>query len=251
MSAFASRLAARNLGYRIGGRTVLDDISFELGDGALVALLGANGAGKTTLLRLLLGLLAPSSGEVLLEGKPLSFYRRKETGRRIAYVPQSHAPIFPYLVGDVVALGRLPWATVGRGLSASDRQAAEAAMARLSIVHLSQRPYTQLSGGERQSVLIARALAQGARVLIMDEPATGLDFGQQLRLAEIMRGLAREGLTVLSTTHDPIRARTSFDRAIMLDHGKVFADGNVADIINESAVRTIYDLGDGRFPPLT
>lgn len=241
----SARLEARGLGYRIGDRVVLDAVSLALREGDLVALLGANGAGKTTLLRLLLGLVRPGAGAVLLEGRPIGSWRRGAIGQRLAYVPQGHVPVFPYLVREVVSLGRLPAATTGRGLTAEDRRVADAAMERLGIGALANRPYTQLSGGERQGVLIARALAQGARTLILDEPATGLDFGQQLRLGAILRGLSREGLAILSTTHDPLRARTSFDRAILLQEGRVLADGPAGDVITDAAVRTLYRLPPG------
>jgi len=222
------RLVARDICCRIGCRPVLDRVSLSLHDGDLVALIGANGAGKTTLLRILLGLQKPASGDVLLGQRPLSSYRRAEIGQCLAYVPQAHAPVFPYLVEEVVALGRLPAAAIGRGLRHEDRRIAAAAMERVGIAHLSRRPYTQLSGGERQSVLIGRALAQGARILILDEPSTGLDFGQQLRLSSILRDLAGDGFAILATTHDPLRARSAFDRVVMLYQGRVLADGPAA-----------------------
>lgn len=245
----AGPLAARDIGYRVAGRDVLRSVSFSLRGGDLVALLGANGAGKTTLLRILLGLQKPASGTVLLEQRPLASYTRSAIGQRLAYVPQAHVPVFPYRVSQVVELGRLPAAPTGRTVSTEDRRVALSAMQRLSIAHLSDRPYTQISGGERQSVLIARALAQGARILILDEPATGLDFGQQIRLAAILRGLARDGFIVLSTTHDPIRARTSFDRAILLHQGRVLADGAADGVITDEAIRQLYDLHAGQGLP--
>lgn len=235
-------LVARGLCHRIGGRIVLDDVSLALADGDLAALLGANGAGKTTLLRILLGLQHPGSGQVLLDGRPLGTIRRAAIAQRLAYVPQAHVPVFPYRVGDVVALGRLAGATFGRGLSPDDRRIADAALQRLGIARLADRPYTQLSGGERQSVLIARALAQGARILILDEPATGLDFGQQLRLSAMLRSLANEGYAILSTTHDPLRARTAFDRVVMLQQGRVIEDGPAALTITDDAIRRLYGL---------
>jgi len=244
-----ARLSARDIGYRIGNREVLSSVTLELGDGDLVALLGANGAGKTTLLRILLGLQKPSAGIVYLEQRPLSTYRRKAIGQRIAYVPQGHVPVFPYLTRQIVELGRLPDSVTGRAVTPDDRRLAVAAMERLSIGHLADRPYTQLSGGERQSVLIARALAQGAQTLILDEPATGLDFGQQLRLTAVLRSLADDGYCIMATTHDPIRARTAFDRAIMLHRGQILIDGPTNEVINEAAIRKLYDIGVGQVLP--
>lgn len=236
------RLEAEALRFRIGARLVLESVSLALREGDLVALLGANGAGKTTLLRLLLGLHRPAAGRVLLDGRPLDAWRRTAIARRLAYVPQAHNAVFSYLVRDVVALGRLSAAPFGRATSTEDRRHAAISMERLGIGHLADRPYTQLSGGERQAVLIARALAQGARILILDEPATGLDFGQQLRLGAILRGLSDDGFAILATTHDPIRARAAFGRVVMLHQGRILADGPAAVTVTDDAVRTLYGL---------
>ncbi|GBQ26128.1 ferrichrome ABC transporter ATP-binding protein [Gluconacetobacter sacchari DSM 12717] len=234
------------LSFARGGRTVLDGVSFVMGPGEMVALLGPNGAGKTTLLRLLLRLLRPRSGRVLLDGRPVAAMTRRVLATHLAYVPQGHGVVFPYRVRDVVALGRLAGgAMLAPVVPAADREAAEQAMARLAIGHLAGRSYAALSGGERQAVLIARALAQGARLLVLDEPETGLDYGQQQRLSDLLRRLAAEGYGILATTHDPVRAARIFSRAILMREGRIVADGVAADALSARAIADLYRGNDG------
>ncbi|MFS3134979.1 ABC transporter ATP-binding protein [Gluconacetobacter sacchari] len=234
------------LSFARGGRTVLDRVSFVMGPGEMVALLGPNGAGKTTLLRLLLRLLRPRSGRVLLDGRPVAAMTRRVLATHLAYVPQGHGVVFPYRVRDVVALGRLAGgAMLAPVVPAADREAAEQAMARLAIGHLAGRSYAALSGGERQAVLIARALAQGARLLVLDEPETGLDYGQQQRLSDLLRRLAAEGYGILATTHDPVRAARIFSRAILMREGRIVADGVAADALSARAIADLYRGNDG------
>ncbi|GBQ85363.1 ferrichrome ABC transporter ATP-binding protein [Gluconacetobacter johannae DSM 13595] len=234
-------LAMDRIGFSRDGRPILQDVSFAVGAGEMVALLGANGAGKTTILRLLLRLLHPGRGKVLLDGRSLAGMGRRELASRVAYVPQGHAVTFPYKVRDVVALGRLAETMFSPIVSAGDRAAADAAMGHLAIGHLADRSYAALSGGERQGVLIARALAQGARILVLDEPETGLDYGQQRRLFDLMRHLAGEGYTVIATTHDPLRAARTFTRAILLRRGRIMEDGPAGQVLSEQTIATLYD----------
>nr|AAY90139.1 ABC-type Fe3+ transport system ATP-binding component [Gluconacetobacter diazotrophicus PA1 5] len=188
-----THLVVESLSFSRDGRRVLDDVSFAMRAGEGVALLGPNGAGKTTYPAPVLRLLRPRAGRILLDGQPIMGMARRDLASRVAYVPQGHAVAFPYRVRDVVALGRLAAGTmVSPFVSAADRAAAGQAMDHLAIGHLADRSYAALSGGERQSVLIARALAQGARLLVLDEPETGLDYGQQLRLFDMLRRLAGE-----------------------------------------------------------
>ncbi|WP_323991367.1 ABC transporter ATP-binding protein [Nguyenibacter sp. L1] len=241
-----SGLEARQVGFRRQGRWVLEDVSLTLRPGELVALLGPNGAGKTSLLRLLLRLSRPDAGRILLDGRDIAGLTRRHLAGRVAYVPQGHAVAFPYRVADVVALGRLAGGTMlAPFASAADHRAAAEAMARLAIGHLAERAYVTLSGGERQSVLIARALAQGARLLVLDEPEAGLDYGQQRRLFGLLRDLAAGGYAILATTHDPLRAARVFSRAVLLRGGRVLADGPAAAILSEDAISDLYD----RVPP--
>jgi len=235
-------LRAENLGYRLGQRLILQDISLTLNAGDNIALLGANGAGKSTLLRLLLGLLRPSSGQVQLGNQPLSALSRRAIAQQLAYVPQSHVPSFPYTAEHIVAQGRLPATGLGRAPGAADRDAVSQALAQLGIEALRERLYTELSGGERQLVLIARALVQQARIIILDEPITGLDFGHQLRLLALLQRLAEQGLCVLSSSHRPEQALAASNRVLVLHDGRLIADGAPAAVIDSDLMQRLYHV---------
>ncbi len=237
----APPLAASGLAFRRGGRLILNDVSLALASGRMTALLGPNGSGKTTLLRILLGLLRPHLGDVRLHGVPLRTLGRAAIAREIAYVPQQHVPVFPYPAIEVVALGRLPATLLQRGVADADRRIAHSCLERLGIAHLAHRPYTELSGGERQTVILARALAQGARILVLDEPAAGLDHGQRLRLRAISRSLANDGYTMLATTHDPVDLGARFDDAILLRDSRIMFAGDAGGVTDEM-IRALYDL---------
>ncbi len=238
----APALQLRDLHFAYRGRAALRGVSFNVDHGEVVSLLGANGAGKSTLLRLVLGLLKPSSGEVLLAGAPILRMARRDVARQIAYVPQAHVPPFPFEVREVVMLGRL----AETGLFASPRPADRAVVAecleRLGVAHLARRPYTEISGGERQLTLIARALAQGARLLILDEPMTGLDFGHQIRLLEGLRGLAAENYGILMTTHHPDHALAASTRAVLLKDARVLGDGPPRLTVTPEAIFRLYGV---------
>jgi len=234
-------LACRDVAFRRGRRVVLRNVTMGIAAGRRTALLGANGSGKTTLLRILLGLLRPASGTVLLNGVSLDRMSRKEAARQIAYVPQEHTPVFPYRAADVVAMGLIPADPIWGAARAGHRAAAVAAMERAAVPHLADRPYTELSGGERRSVLIARALAQGTRILLLDEPVAGLDYGQQLRLQKILHGLAAEGYAILATSHDPLRLGDEFDDAILLREGSVAWNGAASEVTSQM-IDTLYGI---------
>lgn len=238
-------LGMHHVGLHRQGRRVLDDVSLEIGAGRMTGLLGPNGAGKSTLLRLLLGLLRPDTGRVVLDGRDLSTCARREIARRIAYVPQGHMSLFPYIVRDVVALGRVSYSPFARHVGREDMAIVAEALERLSISHLAERPYTDLSGGERQAVLIARALAQGGPILVLDEPETGLDYGQQQRLYGLLRELATDGYAIMATTHDPLRAAVAFDHAVLLRHGRVMESGPAAQVLDAEGIARLYarDVG--------
>lgn len=221
--------------------TVLKGINLDITRGEVVTLLGPNGCGKSTLIKLILGLYRPGEGHIFLDGVDIAGLDPKTIARTIAYVPQIHRSSFPYTVTDIVLMGRIPHKTFFYRYSKEDMDIAEDAMKRLSISHLARRPYTELSGGERQLAVVARAIAQGAKTFIMDEPATGLDYGNQLRLLEEIVRLSREGYTFIKSTHSPEHALWVADRAVMLRHGSIMTDGRCDKIINSDTLFKLYD----------
>jgi iron complex transport system ATP-binding protein len=233
-------LKATALHFKFGSRTVLSCVDLAVKHGEILALLGVNGAGKTTLLRCLLGLLTPDSGQIILDDSPLTSLSARQIAHSLAYVPQAHAAPFPYSVREIVTLGRLPHHGPFSGPSDADREAVEGALDQLGIQPLANRPYTEISGGERQLALIARALAQGARTLIMDEPVSGLDFGHQMRLLSRIERLAADGYAILKTTHHPDHALACATRVALLHEGRIEADGPAAEVLSPAAIRRLY-----------
>jgi iron complex transport system ATP-binding protein len=221
-------------------RTVGSGLDVALSTGEVLALLGPNGGGKTTLLKTLLGLLKPKAGEVRLGGKPLDNYSIRERARVVAYVPQVHISTFAFTVETVVLMGRTAHGSLFSRPSGQDRAVAQAALARFGIAALASRPYTMISGGERQLVLLARALAQEPQFIVLDEPTASLDFGNQGKVMREIRALAKSGHGVLFTTHDPNHALRAADRAYLLREGTRIADGPVATVLNREQLEALY-----------
>ena len=232
----------RHLSYVRRGRPVLTDINLTIAPGEVVALLGANGAGKTTLLRTVMGFEQATSGEALFGGKPIMAWSRRALAQRLAYVPQVHVVPFPYTVQDVVMMGRLPHRGWWRAPTAVDEAAVAEALQAMSLAALAGRAYSEISGGERQRCLIARALAQGADVLVLDEPTTGLDFGHQTRLLAVLDALAAMGKTVLWTTHHPEQAMRISHRVAWLHDGGVLAVGMPAEVVTAEMIAAVYAI---------
>lgn len=239
-------LSTSHLAFAHGHRLVLEDVSLQLHPGESVALLGANGSGKSTLIRLLLGILKPLRGEIRLGGSDLHALSAKERARRLAYVPQDHGAVFPFLVRDVVLMGRMPHQSWLGAASTHDRKRAEAALARLGIGSLAERSYLELSGGQRQLVIIARALAQETPILILDEPVTGLDYGNQHRLMAQIRGLADSGYAILQSSHYPEHALATANRVILLKDGRVLADGPPLEVLHPEHLHALYEIDTER-----
>ncbi|QGY40511.1 ATP-binding cassette domain-containing protein [Pseudodesulfovibrio cashew] len=233
-------IRAENIRFAYGEAPVLNSVSFTIGKGELVSILGPNGCGKTTLLKILLGLNAPGSGQVFLDGVPLSRMNRKRLARMVAYVPQVHTPSFPYPVKEVVKMGRMPHKPFFALFSRDDEDIACQALEKMGILHLKDKPYTRISGGERQLTLIARALAQGARIFILDEPLNGLDYGNQLQLLEQLHELCAEGYTFIKSTHFPEHALWVADHVIMLKDGVIHADGAPGEVITGENLFSLY-----------
>src|SRR5262245_12442784 len=221
-------------------RVVGVGLDVRLVKGEVLALLGPNGGGKTTLLKTLLGLLLPKAGEVRLDGRALSSHSVRERARHIAYVPQTHVATFAFPVEAVVLMGRTAHGNLFRRPTAKDREVAAAALARFGIAPLAERPYTMISGGERQLALLARAFAQEPQFIVLDEPTASLDFGNQGRVMREMQVLAKSGLGVLFTTHDPNHALRAADRAFLLRAGECVGEGPVKDILNKAQLEALY-----------
>jgi len=233
-------LAGRNLTIGYSERVVGRGLNLALEEGEALALLGPNGGGKTTLLKTLLGILQPLAGEALIDGRSLAVIPIRERARRIAYVPQSHVPTFSFSVESVVLMGRTAHGSLFSRPTAHDHAVAAHALDRFGIAHLNERPYTMLSGGERQLVLLARALAQEPQFIVLDEPTASLDFGNQGKVMREIRALAASGHGVLFTTHDPNHALRGADRAYLLRDGERLAEGPVADVLDRERLEALY-----------
>jgi len=234
-------LRAMSCGY--GRRKVLTDVNLTVSLGENVCLLGPNGVGKTTLFRTILGAIQPMAGEVFIDGKSIAHQSRRQRARLMAYVPQAHTAPFPFHVMDVVLTGRTAHIPLTSAPSRHDEDVARAALSRMGIADLADRPYTELSGGERQLVLIARALAQEPRVLIMDEPSSHLDFGNQARLLALIRSLTQEGdLAVLMSSHFPNHAFACATRVGLIKDGRLIALGDPRTVLTEASLESIYGV---------
>ncbi|ETX16387.1 iron ABC transporter ATP-binding protein [Roseivivax halodurans JCM 10272] len=238
------KLEATELAIGYGRERIGENLSFTLGPDEIVCLLGPNGCGKTTLFKTLLGLITRLGGKLELGGADISRLARQDIARAIAYVPQAHVPPFPFEVLEVVLMGRTSQLGAFAQPSARDRDAALAALDTIGIEHLAGRDYARLSGGQRQLVLIARALAQEAPLLVMDEPTASLDFGNRLAVLDRIATLARRGSGrgVILSTHDPDQALSLSARVIAMSKGRVLADGPAADVLTPARLSEIYGI---------
>jgi ABC-type cobalamin/Fe3+-siderophores transport system ATPase subunit len=235
-------LALEHLTGGYGSRTLLHDVSFSLQPGEVVCLLGANGCGKTTLFKMILRLLRPTSGCARLGGENIAGWSQRRLALSLGYVPQAHTPPFAFLVRDIVLMARAahlpPFASPGK----ADGRIADEALDRLGIFRLASARYTEISGGERQLVLIARALAQQARWLILDEPAANLDLGNQIKVLRVVGELAKTGLGVLMTTHVPDHAFRYASRVVLMSNGRILALDTPGAALTEAALQKAYGV---------
>jgi iron complex transport system ATP-binding protein len=235
------RLSVNNLQAGYNGKVILHDINLSIVTGELVCLLGPNGSGKTTLFKSILGLMH-SSGDICIDDRPLQQINRKELARNMAYIPQIHIPPFPFTSFDVVLAGRLPFINMFASPTRLDRKLAMEALEHLDIGYLAERNYAQLSGGERQLVLIARALAQSPKLLVMDEPTSHLDYGNQIRTLHTVKNLAKNGIAVLLTTHIPDHAFLCSSRVIAMKNGLILSDGVARKCLTQRVLREMYGI---------
>lgn len=227
--------------YPAGTRKVLNGVSLSLGEGEVLSILGPNGAGKSTLLNCMTGLLKAPRGSIRLEGAELASLSPRQVARVVGYVPQTHTPAFAYTVLHFVTMGRAPHIGAFQKPKESDFEAAESALRALSIEHLASRPYTEISGGERQQTVIARALAQKPKAILFDEPTAHLDYGNQHRILRLIRSLSEQGYGIIITTHNPDHALLLGGRAAILSRDGALVSGPSEEIITESRLREVYN----------
>lgn len=235
-------IQVRNLSFAYGKHRVLHDVSFDTPDGTLVNVLGPNGVGKSTLFRCILGLNGGYEGQILVNGKDMKKLSIKERAREISYIPQSHSSVYDYEVLDVVLMSTGNDLGMLRTPRREHVARAYAALERVGIERMAHRTYTQISGGEQQLVLIARAIAQDAKTIIMDEPTSALDYGNTVRVLSCVRQLAREGLSIVQSTHQPDHAFLYSDRTLVINRGRVASYGSPKEVITKELVSDLYGV---------
>lgn len=236
------KFEARDLVISYGrrGRPALDGIDMEVPEGILYAVLGPNGSGKSTLMRALMGVLAPRRGTAMVDGRPSTEWSRRELARQVGAVPQSEAMAFPLTVRELVAMGRYPHLGPLRAEGREDREAIQGALDRCDARDLADRSVTTLSGGELQRVRIARALAQEPRALVLDEPTASLDIRHEMAIYGLLRESVERGMTVVLITHNLNQAARFADRMLLLNRGRVAAQGPVDRVVREEILEEVY-----------
>ncbi len=236
-----SILDVRDLVFSYGDRRVLDGVTFGLRKGEFLGILGPNASGKTTVLRCVAGTLTPKSGRVTLMGEDVSSIGRRDLARMVAVVAQDARDLFDLTVEEFVAMGRLPHLARFSSGRREDREMVRWAMREARLEGLGSRPISGLSGGERQRAAVARALAQGPGLLILDEPTSHLDICQQIDVMDLIKGLSlKTGLTVMAVLHDLNLASGYCDSVVLLSRGVVLAAGRPAEVLTERAIRDLY-----------
>lgn len=228
--------------YQPGGRQALRALSLEIQPGTVTAILGPNGAGKTTLLHLALGWLAPQNGQVRLNGKALRHYSRRELGQWMALVPQSERIPFEYSITEYVLLGRAPYLAPLDMPGVEDCRISGQVIEQVGLGNLNGRAITTLSGGERQLALLARALAQQPRLLLLDEPTSHLDLANKARLLKLMQELAARGVTLLLTTHEPEVAAAIATHLVLMREGQVYQTGPLSQVFTAEHLSATYGV---------
>lgn len=233
----------KNICFKYPGedRSILKDVSFTLEEGEIISILGPNGAGKSTLLNCLANLLNPDSGEIYLCGRKMREMGIKEVARCISYVQQTHTPTFAYTVLNFVIMGRAPNIGMFRKPKAEDEQAAREALEMLGIAHLAEKPYTEISGGERQQVTIARAIVLEPKVILFDEPTSHLDYGNQYRILGMIKRMQSRGYSIIITTHNPDHAILLGGTPALLDRNGRFYVCKNSELITEERLKKLYN----------
>lgn len=225
-----------------GKKDICQGISFELDKGEILSVLGPNGCGKTTFFRLLLGSLSTSGGKILINGRDRSEFSKKELAREIAYIPQHHSPIFAYSVLEIILMGRASHFSAFEKPREKDLERAFSALEMLHIEHLANSPYTALSGGQRQLVLIARAICQDAKIFVMDEPGASLDYANHQLLMEVIVELASKGYGIIMSTHSPEHPFSIAHKVLLLNKGANVSFGPPAKAITSKVLEEVYGI---------
>ena len=232
----------RNISFSYEGEEIFSDISFSIEKADVLCILGPNGTGKTTLIKCLNALHDINSGEILINGKNIKKLSFREISRHIGYIPQSHVPSFPFKVLDVVVMGRAPYLSLTDSPKKEDIEIAVNALKTLGIEHIRDKEYTNLSGGERQLVFLARILCQQPDILILDEPTSHLDFGNQIKLLEIIDNLSKAGLSIIMSSHFPDHAFLSSNKVAILKDKKFIDFGTPEEVVTESNLKKAYSI---------
>jgi iron complex transport system ATP-binding protein len=233
-------LTVENLYFGYSSNDLLRGLSFTIDKGDVVCLLGPNGAGKTTLLRCLLGISRIRAGSIRVNGCDIAALPPKELAAAVAYVPQATVTVFPHRVLDMVVMGRTPYMGFATVPAKRDYELAAGALAELGISHLADSLFSEISGGERQLTLIARALTQQAGLLVMDEPTSNLDYGNQVRILKIITGLAKQGYSIVMTSHFPNHAFLLCNKVFIMKNGIITAAGSPGEVITDDSLSELY-----------
>lgn len=246
-------MVVERLSFSYQNHPVLKEISFQMKAGQSVCLIGKNGVGKSTLFRCLLGINNPQKGQIFIHQKDIQEYSRAELSRKIAYIPQSQRSTFPFTALEMVLMGTASRLRNYQQPGKQEYQRAYEALERLHITHLQQSLFSEISGGEQQLVIIARSLAQQSSIIIMDEPCANLDFGNQIKILELIQELTRQGYLIIQSTHDPNHALQYADQVLILENGMLSVKGTPSEVLTSEVLSRIYqipiqvkDMGDGQ-----
>jgi iron complex transport system ATP-binding protein len=234
-------ISIKQVSFSYGENPVLHDINLSVREGEVVSLLGPNGSGKTTLIKLISGVLRPATGDIHLNGSIVGGMKRRHVAQRVAVVPQQFSMPFAFTLREVVLLGRTPFHSIFSDESERDHTVVQQAMEHVGITLLKERFFNELSGGERQKAILAMALAQEPRILLLDEPTAHLDISHQVEILDLVRRLNREqGVTVIGVMHDLNMAALYFERLILLKEGSIFADGTPEEVLTVETIEDVF-----------
>lgn len=236
-------LEVKDLSFKYNNnRLIFHDVNFNVDSGEILSILGPNGSGKSTLLNCIANLYKPLSGEILLNGGPISKMNLRHIAQIIGYVPQIHIPTYAFTVREFTVMGRTPYIGAFKTPSRTDYKIADRALEQLGISHLKNKAYTEISGGERQLVLIARVITQQPKIILLDEPTAHLDYGNQHRTVQLIRQLSDEGYALIMTTHNPEHAIILNGKVAILNKKGVLGIGQSVDAINSDTLSDLYGL---------